>query len=90
MKENSIKMYDKYSVLRVETTINNLREFKIFKKSKEEGRADKWVPMGKSISNIYRYAEVSKAANKKYLDAVALADFQKSLAPSDIKLHQKE
>ena len=74
MKENSIKMYDKYSVLRVETTINNPREF--FKKSKEEGRADKWVPMGKSISNIYRYAEVSKAANKKYLDAVALADFK--------------
>ena len=67
-------MYDKYSVLRVETAINNPREFIIFRKSKEEGRADKWVPMGKSISNIYRYAEVSKAANKKYLDAVALAD----------------
>jgi len=74
MKQNSIKMYDKYSVLRVETTINNPREFKIFKKSTEEGKPDKWIPMGKSISNIYRYAEVSKAANKKYLDAVALAD----------------
>jgi len=76
MKENSIKMYDKYSVLRVETTINNPREFKIFKKSTEEGKPDKWVPMGKSISNLYRYAEVSKAANKRYLDAVALADLK--------------
>jgi hypothetical protein len=29
MKTNSIKMYDKYSVLRVETTINDPHEFKI-------------------------------------------------------------
>lgn len=76
MKENSIKMYDKYSVLRVETTINNPREFKVYKKSTVEGKPDKWVPMGKSISNLYRYAEVSKAANQRYLDAVALADLK--------------
>lgn len=76
MKENSIKMYDKYNVLRVETTINNPREFKVFKKSTEEGKPDKWVPMGKSISNLYRYAEVSKAASRKYLDAIALADLK--------------
>jgi len=31
MKENSLKMYDKWSVLRVETTINNPREFKIYR-----------------------------------------------------------
>jgi len=74
MKQNSIKMYDKYSILRVETTINNPREFKVYKKSTVEGKPDKWVPMGKSISNLYRYAEVSKAANQRYLDAVALAD----------------
>jgi hypothetical protein len=76
MKENSIKMYDKYSVLRVETTINNPREFKVYKKSTVEGKPDKWVPMGKSISHLYKYAEVSKAANKRYLDAVALADLK--------------
>jgi hypothetical protein len=76
MKENTIKMYDKYSVLRVETTINNPREFKVFKKSTGEGRLDKWTPMGKSISNLYRYAEVSKAANQRYFDAIALADLK--------------
>jgi len=32
----------------------------------------------------------SNANMQQILDAVALADFQKSLAPSDIKLHQKE
>jgi len=76
MKENSIKMYDKYSILRVETTINNPREFKVCKKSTAVGKPDKWVPMGKSISNLYRYAEVSKAANQRYLDAVTLADLK--------------
>ena len=32
--------------------------------------------MCKSISNLYRYAEVSKVANQRYLDAVALADLK--------------
>jgi hypothetical protein len=73
MKKNSIKMYDKASVLRVEMTINNPREFKIFKESGKEGQK-KWVPMGKSIANLYRYAQVSEAANKRYLDAIALAE----------------
>jgi hypothetical protein len=76
MKQNSIKMYDKHSVLRVETTINNPREFKVYRRSEEEGKAGKWVPMGKSISNLYRYAEVSKAANERYLDAMMLADLK--------------
>jgi len=73
MKSNSIKMYDKYSVLRVETTINNPREFKIFKETGKD-HVKRWVPMGKSISNLYRYAQVSQAANKRYLDAVSLAE----------------
>lgn len=75
MKKNSIKMYDKYSVLRVETTINQPREFKVYKKGEDE-KPGKWVPMGKSIANLYRYAEVSKASNQRYLDAVALADLK--------------
>ena len=89
MKENSIKMYDKYSVLRVETTINNPREFKVYKKSTVEGKPDKWVPMGKSISNLYRYAEVSKAANQRYLDAVALADLKGECVDEVEKLCKK-
>lgn len=89
MKENSIKMYDKFSVLRVETTINNPREFKVYKKSTEEGKLDKWVPMGKSIANLYRYAEVSKAANKRYLDAMALADLKGDCVDEIEKLCKK-
>lgn len=74
MKTNSIKMYDKWSVLRVETTINNPGEFKIYRMVKRRnGKIEKaWVPMGKGISNLYRYAQVSKASNSRYLDALNL------------------
>jgi hypothetical protein len=73
MKSNSIKMYDKYSVLRIETTINDPHEFKIYKESGKD-KKKKWVPMGKTIANLYRYAQVSQAANRRYLDAVSLAE----------------
>ena len=72
MKSNSIKMYDKYSVLRIETTINKPTEFKIYKKIEtDNGPQMRWVSMGKTIANIYRYAQVSAASNKRYLDALA-------------------
>jgi hypothetical protein len=68
MKKNSIKMYDKYSVLRVETTINDHREFKVYKETSKDS-LKKWVPMGKSISNLYCYSQVSESANRRYFDA---------------------
>ena len=72
MKENSLKMYDKWSVLRVETTINNPREFKIYREVERCGeKVMRWVPMGKSVFNLYRYAEVSKIANERYLTALS-------------------
>ncbi len=72
LKSNSVKMYDKCSVLRVETTINNPREFKIFGTvhHKDGTESAAWKPMGKSISNLYRYAEVSKACNQRFLDSM--------------------
>ena len=36
MKSNQIKMYDKYSCLRIETTINDPHEFKIWKYKYDE------------------------------------------------------
>lgn len=72
MKKNSIKMYDKWSILRIETTINNPREFKIYREVERHGeKVMRWVPMGKSVFNLYRYAAVCKAANERYLDALS-------------------
>lgn len=72
MKSNWIKMYDKFSCLRIEMTINDPREFKVYKDvTHTDGSISKrWVPMGKSIANLYRYAEVSKAANNRFLSAL--------------------
>ena len=72
LKSNSIKMYDKCSVLRIETTINDPREFKVFATVHHNNGTEskEWKPMGKSISNLYRYAEVSKACNSRFLDAM--------------------
>lgn len=75
MKSNSIKMYDKNSVLRIETTINDPHEFKILKNvvTKEGYEVTRWVPMGKSIANLYRYKEVSSASNNRYIEALGNA-----------------
>ena len=72
LNANSIKMYDKCSVLRIETTINNPREFKVYADvHHRDGKVSKrWKPMGKSICNLYRYAEVSKICNERFIDAM--------------------
>lgn len=72
LDKNSIKMYDKNTVLRVETTINHPRSFKIYKTATRKGQKTKaWVPMGKCVSNLYRYAEIARKANLKYLNSLA-------------------
>jgi hypothetical protein len=69
LDKNFLELYDTSNVLRVETTINNAGAFKI-RNPNPQGKK-KWVPMGKSISNIYRYAEISKKCNERYLDSLA-------------------
>lgn len=72
LKSNSVKAYDKCSVLRIETTINDPYEFKVFGtvRHRDGTESEQWKPMGKSISNLYRYAEVSKACNQRFLDSL--------------------
>jgi hypothetical protein len=72
MKRNTLKMYDKHSVLRIETTINNPSEFKVLRVIKaRSGSLRRWWPMGKGVANIWRYAQVSELANHRYLEALA-------------------
>ena len=72
MKSNSIKMYDKCNCLRIEMTINDPKAFKVYKEvhHRDGTSSMRWVPMGKSIANLYRYAEISKAANKRFVDSM--------------------
>ena len=75
MAGNWVKVYDKASVLRVETTINNRREFRIQRwVTNDEGRRERrWCPMRKGVSDLWRNYHVGIAANHRYLDALAAA-----------------
>jgi hypothetical protein len=76
-------MYDKAgSVLRVETTIANVLDFKVFRPS-DDRQPDvrlAWRPLRKGVADLHRRAEVSRRANEAYLDALAVVDDDTPLA----------
>lgn len=78
MKRNSIKAYDKASVLRVETTINNPREFRTLRVTDTpQGRQRRWCPMRKGVADTWRYYQVGAKANDRYLDTLAQANLKR-------------
>ena len=70
---NSIKMYDKEgSVLRIETTINKTEDFRVWRaKQGQPGGEKSWRPLQRSVGELWRRAQVSAAANGRYLQALA-------------------
>ena len=77
---NSIKLYDKAftvvgNVLRGETTIHNVEDFRVYR-PKEGGPEEDlaWRPMRRGIADLYRQAEVSQKANDRYFTALACVD----------------
>ena len=74
LKRNSLKLYDVLNVLRIETTLNNPREFRVLRLIEtRQGRQRRWCPMGKGVTNFWRYAQVGRQANGRYLEALAHA-----------------
>jgi len=72
LKQNHIKMYDKWSVLRIETTINKPSEFRVLRTVKQGGSNKwRWVPMTKGVANMWSYYEAGVSANRRYLMALA-------------------
>jgi hypothetical protein len=78
---NSIKMYDKQgSVLRIETTINDAADFKAYRKPEGKPQAPmSWHVMRKGVADLKRRADVSQAANERYLRALAAVNDTTSL-----------
>jgi len=79
---NSVKMYDKGgSVLRIETTLGCVDDFKVLRPHGDAPDAPlKWQPMRQSVADLHRRAEVSQAANERYLDALSVVDDSTPLA----------
>jgi len=76
MKNNWLKMYDKFGlILRIETVINQPREFRVRRRCTRQGQEQmRWLPMNKGVSNFYHYHDVAHAANQRYLNALAVVD----------------
>ncbi|MDR2571182.1 MAG: hypothetical protein LBD23_12980 [Oscillospiraceae bacterium] len=78
LNSNQVKMYDKGNNLRIEVTINNPKDFKIIKSVTDDVTGEvigkKWTPMGKSVANLYRYAEISRAIIKRFIHALPEVD----------------
>ena len=72
---NAVKMYDKQgSVLRVETTLNDVRGLKSYRPKEGEAEGAKaWRPLRKGVADLHRRAEISQQANERYLEALASA-----------------
>jgi hypothetical protein len=71
--KNTVKMYDKQgSVLRVETTLNEVKGLKSFRPLADDPTGPcQWRPMRKSVVEMTRRAELSQASNDRYLEALA-------------------
>jgi len=81
LNRNAIKMYDKQqSVLRVETTINDAREWKVYRRAEGDPDSPKrWRPLRKGVADLYRRAQLSQAANERYLEKLAAVDDSRTL-----------
>jgi hypothetical protein len=77
---NAVKLYDKAytaerAVLRVESTLNDVSDLKVYRPKEggpEEERA--WRRLRKGVADLHRRAQVSQAANERYLEALASVD----------------
>jgi protein required for attachment to host cells len=79
---NASKIYDKEGIaLRVETTINSTKEYKVFR-TKEGEPADapkSWQHLRKGVADMSRRAEVADAANGRLIESLASVAEPKTL-----------
>ena len=95
VKDNWIKMYDKFGlVLRVETVINSPREFRVRRKRIRKGQPTMvWCPMNKGVANLPSYQRVCRATNDRYLNALSVVNdptpaYQQVADLTESKTHQ--
>ncbi len=85
VNSNAVKAYDKAytserAVLRVETTLNDVSDLKVYRP--KEGGPDEelaWRRLRRGVADLHRRAQVSQAANERYLDALASVDDRQTL-----------
>jgi hypothetical protein len=78
---NSVKMYNKSgSILRIETTVNNTRDFKVYRHPDDDkNRPLSWQKMRKGVNDLHRRCQISNQCNERYGDALASAQVEEKL-----------
>jgi hypothetical protein len=81
LNRNSTKMYDKQgSVLRVETTVNDPRDMKVFRTKESDPNGPlSWHRLRKGVSDLHRRAQISQQSNERYLESLAAVEHTEPL-----------
>jgi len=70
---HAIDHFGSAAVLRIESTVNNPERFKVRREVTRKGPLEvAWVPMRKSVADIARRVAICRAANERYLEALAV------------------
>jgi hypothetical protein len=78
---NSIKVYNKTAtILRIETTINDTREFKVFRHPDDNPVLNaSWQKLRKGVSDLHRRCQISNQANERYAAALGATVIEEKL-----------
>ena len=80
LNKNSLKFYDKGSVLRDEVTINEPKEFRVWRRAENKPQSKaQWRVMRRSVGDFGRRAEVSRKATDRHLTALAAVEIDSPL-----------
>ncbi len=72
LNQNSVKVYNEQNVLRVETTLNNPGDFRVWRHTENAaGAPKKRMPMRKGIADIPQRAQVSAEINRRVSEQLA-------------------
>jgi hypothetical protein len=87
---NSLKFYDKGSILRSEVTINEPKDFRVYRRAEgQRERKEKWRTLRRGLADFHRRAEVSRKATDRHLTALAAVHVQSTLAQEAAKICQE-
>jgi hypothetical protein len=73
---NSVKIYNQFNNMRVETTVNNPGQFKTIRPSGAKGTL-RAQPMRKGVTDMAMRAKISNSVNERVLDSLPLSSGEK-------------
>lgn len=86
--KNRLKMYNKQpTLLRVETTLNDGKGLKVYRHKQDDPDGKRqWLDLRKTVADLPRRAELSQAANERYLEAISTISAETPLSSMTDKL----